>query len=78
MCINSKVKSIGHNIYTGRRNNFSSKPAPIHGPVHKYDLNYSYPGSHFSRLPQAVAKKLIYFFSRKFSYASKIIDLVIN
>ena len=38
----SKVrsKSIGHKTYIGRRSNFSSKPTPIHGPVHKYDLNY--------------------------------------
>ena len=53
----TRSKSIGHNTYTGRRNNFRSKPTPIHGPVHKSDLNYSYSRSHFSRLPQAVAKK---------------------
>ena len=35
-------KYIGHNTYTGKRSNFCSKPTPIHGPVHKYDLNYSY------------------------------------
>ena len=41
-------------------------------------MNYSYSRSNFSRLPQAVAKKLIYCLSQKVSYASKIIDLVIN
>ena len=56
-------KSIGHNIYTGRIINFRSKPTPIHGPVQKSYLNYSYSRSHFSRLPQAVAKNLIYGFS---------------
>ena len=54
-----RSKSIGNNTYTGRRNNFRSKPTPIHGLVQKYDLNYSYSRSHFSRLPQAVSKKLI-------------------
>ena len=40
----SKVrpKYIGHNTYTVRRSNLHSKPTPIHGPVHKHDLNYSY------------------------------------
>ena len=52
-----RSKYIGHNIYTGRRSNFHSKPTPIHGPVHKSDLNYSYSRSHFSRLPQAVFVK---------------------
>ena len=53
----SRVRSkyIGYNTYTGRRSNFCSNPTPIHGPVHKYDLNYSYSRSHFSRLPQSVA-----------------------
>ena len=51
-----RSKSIGHNTYIGRRSNFRSKPTPIHGPVHKYDLNHSYSRSHFSRLTQAVAK----------------------
>ena len=76
----SRVRSkyIGHNTYTGRRSNFRSKPTQIPGSVHKSDLNYSYSRSHLSRLPQAVAKKLIYCLSRKVSYASKIIDLVIN
>ena len=52
-----RSKNIVHNTYTGRRSNFCSKPAPINGPVHKYDLNYWYLRSHFSPLPQAVAKK---------------------
>ena len=51
-----RSKSIGHNTYAGRRSNFCSKPTPIHGPVHKSDLNYLYYRSHFSWLPQAVAK----------------------
>ena len=57
----SRVRSkyIGHNTYTGRRINFHSKLAPIHGPLHRSDLNYSYSNIHFSRLPQAVAKTLI-------------------
>ena len=56
----SRVRSkyIWHNAYIGRRSNFRSKPAPIHGPVQKSYLNYSYSRSHFSRLPQAVAKNL--------------------
>ena len=76
----SRVRStyIGHNTYSGRRSNFRSKPTPIHGPVHKYDLGYSYSISYFSRLPQAVAKRIIYCLSHTFSYASKIIDPVIN
>ena len=49
-------KYIGNNTYTGRRNNFRSKPTPIHGPVHKYDFNYSYLRSHFICLTQSVAK----------------------
>ena len=52
-----RSKYIGHNTYTGRRSDFRSKPTPINGPVHKNDLNYSYSRIHFSRLPQAVAKK---------------------
>ena len=63
----SRVRSkyIKHNTYTGRISNFHSKSTPIHGPFHKSDLNYSYSRSHFSRLPQAVAKKLIYRLSQK-------------
>ena len=40
----SRVRSkyIGHNTYTGIRSSFCSKPTPIHEPVHKSDLNYSY------------------------------------
>ena len=34
--------------------------------------------SHFSRIPQAEANKLIYRLYQKVSYASKIVDLVIN
>ena len=58
----SRVRSkyIGHNSYTGRRSNLRSNPTPIHGPVHKSDFNYSYSRIHFSRLPQAVAKKLLF------------------
>ena len=52
-----RSKHIGHNKYTGIKSNLSSTPTPIHEPVHKYDLNYSYLRSHFSWLPQAVAKK---------------------
>ena len=72
-----RLKSIGNDTYTGRRSNFCSKPTPIHVLVHKYNLNCSYSRSHFSRLPQAVAKKPIYHLSQKVSYASKIIDTVI-
>ena len=46
--------------------------------MQKYDFNYSYLISHFSRLPQEVAKKIIYHLSRKVSYAYNIIDPVIN
>ena len=41
-------------------------------------MNYSYSRSQFSRLPQSVAKKLIYRLYQKFSYASNIIDPDIN
>ena len=76
--IKSKIKYIGHNTYTGIRINLHSKPTPIHEPVQKSDLNYSYSRSHLSRLSQAVAKRLIFWLSRKVSYASKIVDPVIN
>ena len=48
-------KSIGHNAYTGMRLHFCSKPTPIHRPVQKYYLKYSYSGSHFSWLTQVVS-----------------------
>ena len=51
-----RSKSIGHNTYTGRRINFHSKQTPIHGPVNKAYLNYSYSRSRFIRLPQVVSK----------------------
>ena len=72
----SRVRSkyIGYNTYTGIISHFCSKPSPIHGPVNKSDMNCSYLRSHFSKLPQAVAKNIINHFSQKFSYASKIID----
>ena len=60
-----RYKSILHNTYTGRRSNLRSKPTPIHVPVQKYDFNYSYSRSHFSRLSQAVAKKKIILCLRK-------------
>ena len=55
-----RSKSIGQNTYTIRRSNLHSKPAPMNVPVHKSDLKYSYSRIHFSMLPQAVAKKIIY------------------
>ena len=63
----SRVRSkyIGHNTYTGRRSNLHSKLTPIHVPIHKLYLSYSYSRSHFSRLPQAVDKKKIHYFLRK-------------
>ena len=73
-----RSKYIGQNTYTVRRNNFRSKPTTIHGPVHKSYSNYLYSRSHFSRLQQAVAKKIFYHLSQKVSYSSKIIDPVIN
>ena len=51
----ARSEYIGHIIYTGRISNVHSKTKPIHVPVHKSDLNYSYSRSHFSRLPQVVA-----------------------
>ena len=74
----ARYKSIGNNTYTGIRSNFHSKPAPINGPVHKSNLNYSYSRSHFSWLTQAIAKNLIYCLSHKVRYPSKIFDPVIN
>ena len=76
----SKVRSrsIVHNKYSGRTINFSSKPTSIHGPIRKSILNYSYLRSHFSQLPKAVSKKLIYRLSQKVSYDYKIIDTFIN
>ena len=44
----------------------------------KSGLNSSYLRSHFSRLPQAVAKEVIYSFSHKVSYDYKIFDPFIN
>ena len=73
-----RSKYIGHNTNTYRRSNLRSNPTPIHGPVQESDLNYSYLGSHFIRLPKAVAKTFINYFSQKNSYASKIIDPVID
>ena len=73
-----RSKSIGNNIYIDRRSNFRSKTTSIHGPVHKSDFNYSYSRSHFSRLPKELANKLIYGLSQTFSYASMLIDPVIN
>ena len=69
-----RYRSIVHNTYTVTKSHLRLKPTPIHGPVHKYDLNYSYSRSHFSRLPQKVAKILINLLSQKVSNASKIID----
>ena len=43
-----RSKSIGHNKYTGKRSNFHSKTTPMHGPVHKYYLNFLYSIIHFS------------------------------
>ena len=55
-----RYKYLGNYKCTGRRSNFHSEPTPIHGIDHKSDLNYSYLRSHFSLLPRAAAKKLIY------------------
>ena len=41
-------KAIEHRTYTYRRSNFHSKLTLIHGPAHRYYLNYSYLRSHFS------------------------------
>ena len=40
----SRVRSkyIWHKKYICRRSNFHSKTTPIHGTVHKSDLNFSY------------------------------------
>ena len=73
-----RSKSIGNDTYKVRRSNIRSKPTPIHGPVHKSDFNYSYSRSHFSRLPQAVAKIIIYRLSKKFGCTFKIINQFIN
>ena len=69
---------IGHNTYTVRRSDLGSKPTPIHGPVHKSGLKYSYSRCHFSCLPQAVTKILTFHLSQKVIYDSKIIDTDIN
>ena len=71
-------KSIGYNTCIGRRSHFRSKSTPIHRPVKKSDLNYSYSRSHFSRLPKSVAKNIIYRLSQKVSNAYEIVDPVIN
>ena len=71
-------KFIRNNTYTGRRRNFHSKPTPINISCHRSDLNYSYPRSKFSRLPQAVSRNEFYCLSQKFSYAYNTIDPVIN
>ena len=36
-----RSKNIVQNTYKGRRSDFHSKPKPIHGPVHKYYLDFS-------------------------------------
>ena len=36
----SRSKCIVHNTYTCRRSNFRSKPTPIYGPFHKYELDF--------------------------------------
>ena len=76
----SRVRSkyIGHKTCTGIRRNLRSKQIPIHGTVHRSDLNYSYSISHFIRLPQEVAKKRIYHLYQKVSYSSKRIYPVIS
>ena len=75
-----RVRSIyiENNTYTGRRSNFYSKPTPIHGPVHKYGLEFSYSISHFSWFPQVVYKVLSVHLSHKFSYSYIMIDTIIN
>ena len=73
-----REKYIENNTYTGIRSNFRPKLTPTYEPVHKYDLNYLYLRSDMSRLPEAVAKELIYRLSQKDSYSSIRIDSVIN
>ena len=73
-----RSKLIEPNTYTDKISNLRSKPTPIHVPVHKYDLKFSYSRSHFSWLPQEVAKELINHLSHKYSYAYLKIDPVIN
>ena len=73
-----RSKYIVHNTYIVRISHFRSKPTPIHVPVHKYGLNYSYLRSHFSWLPQVFSKELMNRLSHKLSYASIKIDSVIN
>ena len=68
---------IGHNTHKGRISHIHSKTTPIYGPVHKCDFNYFYSRIHFSWLPQAFAKNLIYSLPQKFSYSYKVIDTVI-
>ena len=76
----SRIRSrcIYHNNHTGRRRNFHSKPTPIHGPVHKSELEMSYSRRLLSWLPQEFSKILIHGMSHKVSYAYIIIDPVIN
>ena len=50
----------------------------MHGPVNKYELNFLYYISNFSRLPHAVAQILINRLSQKVSYYSMEIDPVMN
>ena len=50
----------------------------MHGPVNKYELNFLYYTSHFSRLPQAVDQTIINSLSQKFSYDSIKIYPVMN
>ena len=73
-----RSKSIVNTTYACRRSNFPSKTTPINGPVHKSNLNYSSFRSHFSRLPQAVAKRLSFRLSQKVSCYFKNIYPVIN
>ena len=76
------MSSFGHTTCTGGKvnnnnNNLYSKPTPIHVPVHKSELHFSYTKRHFSLSPKVVSKGLINILSQKVIYASMTIDLVI-
>ena len=73
-----RSKCIGNNTYIVIISNFCSKSTPIHGSVNESELNFSYSRNYFSRLLQAVYKRLMNCLSWKVCRASMMIDSVIN
>ena len=67
-----------YNIYTAINSILSSEPTSIHGPVRKFDLNYSFSRIHFSRIPQEADNFLTNRLYHTVSYTPTNIYPVIN